>query len=335
MKKFTVLASAIIFALFSLTSCESGLFKPAAGSAQADDMLRLLPKDLSAVFFIDVQRILTIESVNKLVSEKTEEEEFKDFTDFQNFTEMTGIDIQKDLYFIANGLKQGTDEYDDWGVGIINLNYDEEKLLSFIKEKNEEGSELIEEKYNGFTLYTIKEKDEESSFVFLDSSNIAAGNVHIVKSVINVLQKQEDSVLTNEDFSVLFQETDKGALFWGGVLVPPEVTSKLAEEMPMAGSVESIQAVSLSFDYDDRTIMAEIKLRSSDPVENQEMADTLMGLKEMGAMIQIQDFNFGEVLDRIEITSAPDHVRIFASYPDDFFNDFMSKFTLKETEEKR
>ncbi len=335
MKKFTVITSAIVFALFSLTSCESGLFRSAEGSAQADDMLRLLPTDVNAVFFIDVQGILTIESVNKLISEKTEEENFADLTDFQKFTEITGIDIQKDIYFIAAALKKGAEEYDDWGVGIVNLKYDKDKLLSFVKEKSEEGSELIVEEYNGFTLYTVKEKDEESSFVFLDSSNIAAGNVDIVKSVINVLQRQEDSVLTNEDFSVLFQETDKGALFWGGVLVPPELTSKLAEEMPMAGSVESIQAVSLSFDYSNRTIIAEIKLRSGDPVKNQEMADTLMGLKEMGAMIQIQDFNFGEVLDRIEITSAPDHVRIFASYPDDFFNDFMSKFTLKETEEKK
>lgn len=335
MKKITFIASAIIFALFALTSCESGLFSPAAGPAQADDMLRLLPKDVAAVFFIDVQRILTIESVNKFISEKTEEENFEGHADFQKFTEMTGIDIKKDIYFIAAALKQGKAEYDEWGVGIVNLKYDKEKLLSFIKEKSEEGSELIEEQYNGFTLYTVKEKGEESSFVFLDSSNIAAGNVDIVKSVINVLQKQEDSVLTNADFSVLFQETDKGALFWGGVLVPPEVTSKLAEEMPMAGSIESIQAVSLSFDYSDRTIIADVKLRSSDPLKNQEMADTLMGLKEMGAMIQIQDFNFGEVLDRIEITSAPDHVRIFASYPDDFFNDFMSKFTLEETEEKK
>lgn len=335
MKKFTAIASAVIFAIFSLISCDSGPFSPATGSAQAEDMLRLLPKDVAAVFFIDVQGILTIEALNTLVSEKTEEEEFEEFTDFQKFTEMTGIDIQKDIYFIAAALKQGTEENDDWGVGIVNLKYDKDRLLSFIKAKSEEGSELIEEDYNGFTLYTVKEKDEEASFTFIDNSNIAAGNVDIVKSVINVLQKQEDSVLTNEDFSVLFKDTDKGALFWGGVLVPPEVTSKLAEEMPMAGSVESVQAVSLSFDYIDRTIMAEIKLRSSDPVKNQEMADSLMGLKGMGAMIQIQDFNFGEVLDRIEITSAPDHVRIFASYPDDFFNDFMSKFTLKETEEKK
>jgi hypothetical protein len=335
MKKFTVIALAVIFAIFSLTSCESGPFSPAAGSAQADDMLRLLPNDVNAVFFIDVQGILTIEAVNKLITEKTEEEKFEEVTDFQKFTEMTGVDIQKDIYFIAAALKQGTEKYDDWGVGIVNLKYDKDRLLSFIKAKSEEGSELIEEDYNGFTLYTVKEEDEVSSFTFIDDSNIVAGNVDIVKSVINVLQKQEDSVLTNEDFSVLFKDTDKGALFWGGIIVPPEVSSKLAEEMPMAGSIEAVQAVSLSFDYRDRIIMAEIKLRSSDPVKNQEMADNLIGLKDMGAMIQIQDFNFGEVLDRIEITSAPDHVRIFAGYPDDFFNDFMSKFALKDTEDKK
>lgn len=335
MKKYTIIASAVIFAIFSLISCESGPFSPAAGSAQADDMLRLLPKDVNAVFFIDVQGILTIEAVNTLITEKTEEEKFEEATDFQKFTEMTGINIQKDIYFIAAALKQGNEKYDDWGVGIVNLKYDKDRLLSFIIAKSEEGSELIEEDYNGFTLYTVKEKDKESSFGFIDDLNIVAGNVDIVKSVINVLQKKEESVLNNEDFSVLFKDTDKGALFWGGIIVPPEVSSKLAEEMPMAGSIEAVQAVSLSFDYRDRIIMAEIKLRSSDPVKNQEMADSLIGLKGMGAMIQIQDFNFGEVLDRIEITSAPDHVRIFASYPDDFFNDFMSKFALKDTEEKK
>jgi len=336
MKKFTVTAIAAIFALFSLISCQGGPFGKAAGSAQADDMLNLLPKDVAAVFFIDVQGILTIESIDKLITEKTEDEEFEKYTDYQKLVDMTGIDIKKDVYYVAAAMKAGTETKNEWGVGVVNLKYDKDMLLSFIKTKNEEeGSELIEEEYDGFTLYTVKEEDEEGTFAFLDKSNIVGGNAALVKSVIDVFQKKEESVLKNEDFSALFKDTDKSALFWGGILIPPEVTSQLAKEMPMASNLESIQAVSLSFDYKNRTIMAEIKLRSSDPIENQEIADNLIGLKEMGAMITIQDFNFAEVLDRIEITSAPDHVRIFASYPDDFFNDFMSKFTLKDKEEDK
>lgn len=336
MKKFTVMAITAIFALFSLISCQGGPFGKAAGSAQADDMLRLLPKDMNAVFFIDIQGILTIDSVNKLITEKTEDEEFERYSDYQKLIDMTGLDIKKDIYYVAAAMKGGKGHQDEWVVAVVNLKYDKDPLLSYIRAKNEEEStELVEEEYNGFTLYTVKEKGEEGTFAFLNQSNIAAGNTVLVKSVIDVFQKKEESILQNEDFSALFKDTDKSALFWGGILIPPEVTAELTKEMPMASNMESVEAVSLSFDYTNRTIMAEIKLRSSDPIENQEVADNLIGLKEMGAMITIQDFNFAEVLDRIEITSAPDHVRIFASYPDDFFNDFMSKFTLKDTEEDK
>ena len=336
MKKFPVMAITAIFALFSLISCQGGPFGKAAGSAQADDMLRLLPKDMSAVFFIDIQGILTLESVDKFITEKTEDEEFERYSDYHKFVEMTGLDIKKDIYYIAVAMKGGKGHKDEWVVAVVNLKYDKDSLLSYIRAKNEdESTELVEEEYNGFTLYTVKEKGEESTFTFLDQSNIAAGNTVLVKSVIDVFQKKEESILQNEDFTALFKDTDKSALFWGGIIIPPEVTAELTKEMPMASNLDSIQAASLSFDYKNRTIMAEIKLKSSDPIENQEVADNLIGLKEMGAMITIQDFNFAEVLDRIEITSAPDHVRIFASYPDDFFNDFMSKFTLKDTKEEK
>lgn len=334
MKKITVTAIAVIFALFSLMTCEKGLLGP-AGSAQAEEMLSLLPQDLDAVFFIDAQRILTIETIDKLVNEKMEEDEFEEFTDYQKFVEMTGIDLKKDVHFVAVAMKQPAETKDEWAVGIVNLAYDKESLLSFIKAKNEETeNELIEEEYSGLTVYTHTEKDEEASFAFIDDSHIVGGDIDLVKSVINVMQNKEESVLKSEEFSALFKDTDKKALFWGGVIIPPEAIAKLTEEVPMAGNFESIHAVSLSFDYRNKTIMAEVKLRSSDPISNQEIADNLIGLKELGAMITIQDFNFSEVLDRIDITAAPDHVRIFASYPDDFFNDFLSKFTLKETEEK-
>lgn len=334
MKKITVTAIAVIFALFSLMTCEKGLLGP-AGSAQAEEMLRLFPQDLDAVFFIDAQRILTIETIDKLVNEKMEEDEFEEFTDYQKFVEMTGIDLKKDVHFVAVAMKQPAETKDEWTVGIVNLTYDKESLLSFIKaEKEEKGIKFSEEEYSGFKVYTYTEKDEEASFAFIDDSHIVGGDIDLVKSVIDVMQNKEESVLKSEEFSALFKDTDKRALFWGGIIIPPEATAKLTEEVPMAGNFESIHALSLSFDYRNKTIMAEVKLRSSDPISNQEIADNLIGLKEMGAMVTIQDFNFSEVLDRIDITAAPDHVRIFASYPDDFFNDFLSKFTLKETEEK-
>ena len=344
MKKATASAIAVIFALFSLISCQKGIFAPATDSAVAEEMLRLIPKDVAAVFFINFNGAMQIEKVDEFFNEKVQDEKFEGYSDYQKLIEMTGIDPKKDIQFIAVAMKEGTERYtenyDEWAVGIVNLKYNKDSLMSFIRFKNEEeGSQIIEEEYNGLTLYTVKEivkgKEEEHSFTFIDKSNIVAGDVNLVKSVINVMQKKEESVLKNEKFSTLFRDIDKGALFWGGVLIPAETTAKLAQEVPIASSMEAVQAVSLLFDYDDRNIMAEIKLVSDDPIKNQEIADNLISLKSMGSMITIQEFNFAEVLDRIEIYSAPDHVKIFASFPEDFFNNFMDKFTLKDKGEEK
>ena len=343
MKKVTTTAIAVIFALFSLISCQRGIFAPATDSAVAEEMLRLIPKDVAAVFFINFNGVMQIEKVDEFFNKKVQDEKFEGYSDYQKLIEMTGIDPKNDIHFIAVAMKEGTERhtenYDEWAVGIVNLKYNKDSLMSFIQYKNEEeGSEITEEEYGGLTLYTVKETvkglEEEHSFAFLDESNIVAGDVVLVKSVINVMHKEEENILKNEKFSVLFKDMDKGALFWGGVIIPQETTSKLVEEVPLASSMEAVQAVSLLFDYDDRNIMAEIKLMSDDPIKNQEVADNLINLKSMGAMITIQEFNFAEVLDRIEIFSAPDHVKIFASFPEDFFNNFMDKFTLKDKEEE-
>ncbi|MDH5466390.1 MAG: DUF3352 domain-containing protein [Candidatus Aminicenantes bacterium] len=340
MKKATTTAIVLIFALFSLVSCQKGIFAPATDSAVAEEMLRLIPKDVAVVFFINFNGVMQIEKVDEFFNEKVQDEKFEGYSDYQKLIEMTGIDPKNDIHFIAAAMKAGEGNKDEWAVGIVNLKYEKDSMLSFIQFKNEEeGSEIIEEEYNGLTLYTLKEtvkgKDEEHSFAFIDKSNIVAGSVNLVKSVINVMQKKEESVLKNEKFSTLFKGIDKGALFWGGVVIPPEASAKLAEEIPMVSNVEAVKAVSLVFDYDDRNIMAEIKLMSDDPIKNQEIADNLISLKSMGSMITIQEFNFAEVLDRIEIFSAPDHVKIFASFPEDFFNDFMDKFTLKDKGEEK
>ncbi|UCE21902.1 MAG: hypothetical protein JSV46_06725, partial [Candidatus Aminicenantes bacterium] len=138
MKKFTVTAIAAIFAIFFLISCQGGPFGKAAGSAQADDMLRLLPKDMDAVFFINVQGILTIESVNKLITDKTEDVDFERYSDYQKLIDMAGLDFKKDIYYVAAAMKGGMGNQDEWVVAVVNLKYDKDLLLSYIRAKNEE-----------------------------------------------------------------------------------------------------------------------------------------------------------------------------------------------------
>lgn len=336
MKKFMTIGIAVIFTLFSFISCGEKTFAPVAGKAKAEDMLRLIPKDMVAVFFLDIHRILTIEFVDKFIQENLNKELFQKFTDYQNFVETTGIDPQKDIYFIVAAVREMEKEEKE-GVGIINLKYNKDALLSIIKEKaaEEEKTEFIEEEYNGFAIYTIKEKDEEGSFAFLDESNIAAGNKNEVKSIINILQKKEENILSNEIFAPLLAQTNKKAMFWGAIAVPPEATSKLMAKNPMLSVLEAISGASLHLDYKNKNVIVEINFMSSDEIKNQEMADSLNQFKSLGAMIQIQDLNMGEILDRIEITSGPDYVKIYARFPEDLPKNIIDKLKMeKKTEEK-
>jgi hypothetical protein len=221
------------------------------------------------------------------------------------------------------------------------------------EEEGEEEHKLIEEEYNGFTIYTVKEECEEEeehgeekeehgekheegeSFSFLDKSNIAVGNKNAIKSVIDVLANKKESVLKNEGLSALLAKINKEAMFWGAAFIPSEAIKEAISEKPELVILEAVNAASISLDYKNANIIADIKIMSSDPMKNQELADNLNGYKSMGALIQIQDLNMAEILDRIEITSFPDHVKIYTSFPEDLPQTIIDKLKMEKTKEEK
>lgn len=375
MKKFAVIGITVIFALCSFTSCEEGLFVSKAGPADAENALKLIPKDVMAVFFVDIHRVMTIEFIHNLIEEKENDETSDELTGFQEFKAKTGIDPEKDINFIVGAITGETEKGKEEGVGIVNLTYNKDHLLSMIKEEiakekeeehekqaeeeehaeeeeEEEEHELIEEEYNGFTIYTVKEECEEEehgeeeeehgekhekggSFTFLDESNIAVGDANSVKSVIDVLAKKKESVLKNEGLSALLTKIDKEAIFWGAALIPDDAINEAISEKPELVILEAVNAASISLDYKNANIIAELKIMSSDPTKNQELADNLNGYKDMAALIQIQDLNMAEILDRIEITSFPDHVNIYTSFPEDLPQTIIDKLKMEKTKEEK
>lgn len=333
MKKLMTFGVAIIFVLFSFKACSENSTAPKAGSAKAADMLSLIPKDVRAIFFIDFHRVMGIEVVSKALQDN------EGHKDYQPFMEKTGIDPQKDIYFIAGGVSGEMEKAKQKAVVIINLKYNKDPLLSLVTEKKGKEEELKEEEYNGFKIYYGLKKGESGitkaegpSFCFVDNSNIIAGDAVEVKSVIDILQKKGENVFKNEPLSALIAKTNKEALIWGAVFIPPEATDKIVSANPLLSSLKAVSAASLYFDYKNKNIMAEIKAMSSDASKNQEVADYLNNWKTMGALVTIQDFNLGEVLNKIEITSGPDHVRIYASIPETFIEELKAKFKKgKET----
>jgi len=322
MKKFTAISIVVFLAFFSFTVCKKKPSTPVAGKATPDDILNLVPSDVQGVFFVDFQRAMTSEIVNEVMQEEKTQEKL------QEFITKTGIDPQKDVFFIAGALTEGMGEATQKGVAIINLRYDKHSLLPMIKEKMEEEEQVLsEEEYSGFTVYHSAKENDEGSFSFLDDSNIVLGQSDSVKAVIDVLQKKGDNVFKNKKLSDVLNKTDKKALFWGAFLFPPELMDKAASQNPMLGNLKAITASTLSFDYKDKNIIGEIKVMSSEQDKIQQIADMLNGLKAFGGMAAAKNPEVGELMESIEISTGEDHVRIYASVPEELISKLKTKVT--------
>jgi len=313
MKKTSLLGVVLIFFLVFFTSCAKKPVAPAAGSAEVDDMLSIIPKDVQAVFSVDFQKVMAIEFVNERIS----------IEDYQELVEETGLNPKKDIYLIAGALSGGIEKgKQEWAV-IINLKYNKETLYAKIKKEEK----LVEEDYNGVMLFSDGEKDDTWG-AFLDDSNIVVGKKKAVKATIDTYQGKVENVLKNKNLASVIKKTNKDAVLWASIIFPPEAIKKLTSQNPMLSKLEAIDTASLYFDYKDKNFIVGIKVMSADEASIQQISEVLAGFKAMGAMVATEDPDTGELLNKIEITSAADHVKIYASIPEELIKKLSSKMVF-------
>jgi len=330
MKRSATTAIIIALVLVSFSACGKKAVTPEAGKASADDVLAMLPSDCQGVFFIDVHRIMSTEMVNKAIQED------ENYQKYQEFVQKTGLDPKSDVYFAAVGVMEAAGAEKQKGVAVVNLKYDPETMLALLKEKmQEEGVELPEETYGEHTLFTATSEDEPISFSFIDDSNIVAGNNAPVKAVLDVIDKKKDNIYKNDALTPLLDQANKEAMFWGAMLIPQEAMEKAASENPMLGALKSVHAVALYFDYKANNILAEIKLMSADEEGNKQVAEALTGIKSFAGMAAAERPEIGELMQKIEISSAADHVKVFANIPEELIEKLSPKPETKQEQEEK
>jgi hypothetical protein len=348
MKKTTIFSLIFLLGVIGFVACGKKSEAPKAGSASADDMLSLLPMNAKGVFLVNVNQAMAIEAADKAIRESD------DYQKYQEFIEKTGIDPQKDIYYIAAALTSDLGGKDESGVAIVNMKYDKEQILPLIKEKmSEEGEELIENEYGGLTIYSVEKEEteeeqqeeeqqqeqeeeqeekglEEGAFAFLDRSNIVIGSEAEVKTVIDIAQKKADNIYKNQALTDLLAKTNKEGILWGAFIIPEKAVEEAASENPMMSAFEAVKAATLLFDYKNQNIIAEIQLISDDEENNKKIADALNGFKAMGGMFAAEKPEIGELLNKIEISSTADHVKVYLSLPEELLNKLKSAIPQDE-----
>jgi hypothetical protein len=247
MKKIAIIGLALVFVFLSQAAC-----KKAGG---ADNVLSLIPQDAQGVVVVNVNKAMTTNIVDKAIKEN------KEYQKYQEFIKETGIDPQKDIFYIAVGLiqkKTEGGETEQQGVVVANMNYNKDVLLAKIKEK---ASGLKEETYEGVTVYAITEKEaaKPTYGAFLDASNILIGSEKAVKAVIDISKKKADNVFKNADLSALIKTANKNALLWSAFSFPPEMMKDMAAKNPMASDLADVKALLIYFDYANKSLQLEIK----------------------------------------------------------------------------
>lgn len=315
----------LCLALFSITACKKGVEAPKAGTAKAEDILNLIPVDVQGVIFVDANKAMSTEFADKIIKED------ENYQKYLEFVQKSGIDPQKDIYYVAVGIAGEMGSEDQKGVAVVNMKYDADTILGLVREKMaEEEQEMGEEEYEGMTIYKIWQEGKPMAFSMINESNIVGGDEAHVKSVLDVMNNKKDNVFKNEKLAATIEKTNKDAMIWGAIQIPAETMEKAASANPMMGALKSITAIAMYFDFENQMITAEIMAMSPDAESNTQVADALKGIKSFGAMAAGEKPEVGELLNAIQITSGEDHVKIYAEIPQELIEKLQQAEESKE-----
>ncbi len=289
------------FAAVVMTSCQQG----AAPMGQGQDKLQWLPQNVQGVFFLDVKKVMTTESIREEMAKNEKGAEYVEFV------EKTGIDPQQHIKYASMAVVIGADPKNAEGVVVINMTYAQDKLLAYVKEKK---PSIAEKDYNGVKIHAWQEKDKTLGLVMADESNVILGNETVVMTCIDVMQKKKQGIRTNQELNATMGKANQKAMMWGALMRPSDVIANAAENSQMAG-IEAIKAVIVSFDYSKKTFMMNMLLDLADASKVDMLAKKLEGFKARGGMFvaQMQQPSLGELLQAIEIKGGASDISISCS----------------------
>jgi len=297
------------FVILLPSGCARRAKAPQAGQARAMDLIQLLPRDCLGVFAWQVRS--TMET--SLVRHSLEDKETK--AKIEDIKNQTGIDLTRDIYLVAGGIVN-LENKEPQPVAMINLRYDQNKLLNFIKEKSLQPLEEIT--YEKKTIYKLAaEKEPEAAFTFFDASNIFLGSFDALKKAIDAAEGRAENIRQNNEFKSLLKTTKTETLSWSAFLLPAEMMAEAAKSNPMLSPLEKLRSLTMSFDYKNKNLIAEILATGSDESHHKQLADLLTGMRAMGVMAAANYPEVVDALNRLEITSSPQQVSLSFTLPED------------------
>jgi hypothetical protein len=318
MKKKTLTLTLVLMMLLLAPACK----KKAAGQMNPQDMLAMVPGNPVVLMAFDFQRFAALSFFDKALKEDWQKNPrgAKEFKDYQEFVQQTGVDLQKDVYGVVVALFGSFEDKEPTPLAVVNLKYDEAKLLGVLRGK---GIVSAEENYGGRALYTLKNDDkpeQDMRLAFLNKGMIVAGAPEPVKLAIDLAAKKGTSVLKSAALMKYVDAIDKKNMFWLAVGSLPDKMKQAPAGGMMPVDLSKAEAFTAVADFKNKTLAGELRLISHNEAGNKQIADMLNGLKALGAMGAQKEPELGELLNGLQLSSAADHVKLTFSISEALLN---------------
>lgn len=309
----TMAVALMLSALIMVTGC--GGEKAGGGDV---DFFAVLPAEVSGVMVLNVKKAATMDFFDKVIADmkeqKPDEKPDQIFANYQDFIDKTGIDPKTDVHGVAIGF------YGEFGpsmmtsgpetIALLNINYDQEKMIGFIKKK---GGTFTAETYNGVTCFRVSSfsasgESNDNLFGFVDNSLMVGGGAEAVQKTIDLIKgKGGKSLKDNPKLEKHLGDMDTGAIV-SFLMALPDNFKKVHDAGMFKVDLSEAQVIIGTADYESGTWELEIKMISPNGEANEQLVNTLNGLKGMGAMAGpeaaelVNNITFSHTADSIKMT---------------------------------
>jgi hypothetical protein len=157
-----------------LWQCERGV---APVSSTMKKELSRLPESAVGLTYVNVSKIKQSEFFG--IFEDKFQSKLSHDKDYEEFTEATGFDLTKDVDEMYVTFAPGQSRDDKKFLAVIKGNFDEDKIIGFVSEKDQE-HELGSESYGDYTVYRVEDKPVR--FSFPDETTLIVGTEDYVNS---------------------------------------------------------------------------------------------------------------------------------------------------------
>lgn len=302
MKTRILVLLSVMFFITVIISCVRERKYPV--SAEMESQIALLPQDAGIFGYVNIKRLSDAEFSHFFVD--SAKKHLMQQGGFLEFVDQTGLDPEKDIREVYFAGKLETNGKTPPGLVVVKGEFDPEKIVSFLLEKDER-IRIVKEDYNSNDLYFIEE--ETSAFCFADNQTLIGGDAEHVKTW---LDKQHSDTASLSENKALLRELENMKYKEGMWLsLNPKVWKEQlkGKRLPDFKGLNELENMGFSLDITDK-LQFSARGAFTDAERAKLFEEAIKGFVAAGKLSVSDDREIIDILNNIDVQTDGSRVKV-------------------------